>query len=157
MPSSEIPWLPIVIVGLAAIANLAGTLWNLRLGRAVRSWPTARGTVTSAAVYRPFWAIGGRQSYRTRIAYAYTVNGYRYTGKNIGIGLEWHDRAVAEQIVASYLPGTTVAVYYDPRRPAYAFLEPERNTWTEYLFAAVVTWTTTAIMLSFVLIPRVAR
>ncbi len=141
MTSMQSLWLPMTMIGFGTLASLVAALWNLRLGRVVRSWPTSEGKVFTASVYRPWWASigsGAQQSHRTRIAYEYTVGDRRYTGKNIGIGREWISRSEAQQIITPYEPGTVVTVYYCPGKPWYSFLEPGRNTWTQYLFGVVV-------------------
>jgi len=57
-----------------------------------------------------------------RIAYRYSVNGKRYTGKRVSIGDDMGNGDIAG-LLKKYPRGKVVEVFYDPADPARAVLE----------------------------------
>ncbi len=100
-----------------------------RLSERSRTWPSVEGRITDVGV-DVIPMRGKRVYYFPRIAYTYTVEGVTYTGDRQAIGDDWRTSAwyataeEARQRVAAYTVDATVRVYYDPRRPSEATLEP---------------------------------
>jgi hypothetical protein len=104
------------ILLLIALGCAHGIFHWLRQARALSRWPTVPGKITSS------W-----ESLDTgKIQYSYSVNGRPYIGKRIVMnhaGKSTFDRT-PQEITETYPPGATVTVYYDPKRPSAAVLEP---------------------------------
>ena len=65
--------------------------------------------------------------YRARIVYAYEAQGNAFEAQRVRFATEQSEspnQHQAEQWVEDYPPGRKVTVYYDPRRPSNAVLEP---------------------------------
>jgi hypothetical protein len=87
----------------------------LRKAFVTSRWPTVPGKVTSS------WEVLNGE----RVKYDYTVNGRRYVGHQVS----WGPRGgtmepTYQELAEKYPPGQVVTVYYDPRHPATAVLEP---------------------------------
>ena len=96
----------------------------LQDARASASWPSVQGQVTSSVVDRSTDSEGGT-SYSPEVDYEYTVNDQRFSADRIKFGENsYSSRRQAEDVVARYPVGQTVAVYYDPVEPETAVLEP---------------------------------
>lgn len=106
-------------------AGLSYWGWTiLQDARASVSWPSVQGRVTSSVVDRSTDSEGGT-SYSPEVDYEYTVNDVRYSGNRIKFGENsYSSRGRAEEVVARYRVGQTVAVYYDPDELETAVLEP---------------------------------
>jgi hypothetical protein len=119
----------LIVVGL--IAAVAG-LFTYRTSRTTAGWPSVEGTVTSAEVVeveRRGRAITFIDS--PRITYSYWVDGELFFNDVVVLG-RLPDRADSEpgrRILATYLVGTPVRVYYDPDEPQNSFLERELHNW----------------------------
>ncbi len=99
-----------------------------QLENASRSWPSIPGQVTSAEMkvetinFRT--RLGGPSTdYRPLIRYEYVIEGIRYQNDQITFGAIKMDKANAEAKLASYPVGSTVTVYYNPKKPDQAVLE----------------------------------
>ncbi len=116
-------------MGMAAAA-LVGTglliygLYQRNRLRASQSWRQASGTITKAdlAVHQD----SESSSYSVALLYEYMVDGVRYTGKRIGFGGRQYVRKKrALQELERYPVNSSVAVYFDPEKPADAVLARE--------------------------------
>jgi hypothetical protein len=117
-----------VLVGCAAVGVylIYSGLKNLRLSAASETWPITGGTVlASDVVTRVSSGKGGRTTYYTpQIRYTYKLGGIEHESDVIRFGdLERKRRALADELVAKYPAGSTVAVRYDPQSPERATLE----------------------------------
>ncbi len=77
-------------------------------------------------------------SYVPSVSYAYKVNGVRYQGDRIRVGLKERGYIREQQArnhVARYPVGAAIAVRYDPKRPESAVLELGQMGAARYLFA----------------------
>jgi hypothetical protein len=112
------------LIFFAVGAGLSYWGWTiLQDARASASWPSVQGQVTSSEVERS--TSEGDTSYLPQVDYAYTVNDVSYRGDRITFGQNsYGSRRGAEEVVARYPVGQTVAVYYDPVEPDSAVLEP---------------------------------
>ncbi len=110
---------PYVIAGGFAVLSLLGVLgvaqWLWR-AVAMSRWPTAKGAVTSS------WDMLDGE----RMKYAYAVGARRYVGHQLGISIGGRSTLdkTPQEIVEKYPPGADVTVYYNPKHPATAVLEP---------------------------------
>jgi hypothetical protein len=63
-----------------------------------------------------------------RIKYDYAVGGHTYVGHRIALRPAGGGRSTADptvqELAEKYPPGSDVTVYYDPKHPASAVLEP---------------------------------
>jgi hypothetical protein len=114
--------------GLVFLAVAAVLVWLLRqaMQRAADSahWPSADGSVIAASMQV---VAGAEQSrFRPLVEYAYCVGGRDYRGSRIQWGnlIDLPSRSAAAKVVGHYRTGTTVKVYYDPRQPRVAVLQP---------------------------------
>jgi hypothetical protein len=115
-------------VGLLAVA-LVQARQTIRVAR----WPTVTGRVVSAALEdgpprgRPIPVA----SHRAVVSYAYEVAGKEWVAHRVFVGDEqFRPGDEARDRVRKYEPGSVVQVYYDPRDPSNAVLEPYA-VWSE--------------------------
>jgi hypothetical protein len=108
----------------------------LQYSMASRSWPTVSGTVTRSDV--DVWKSDGKTHYQPDIAYAYFVDGRKYSSSKITVGDPPLDNSVApaKRMQAKYPVGEEVLVYYDPELPESSALEPGTKS-GDYLLAAI--------------------
>jgi len=107
----------LVLVGLL----LCGVWFMLRKkAQASLQWPSSRGRVISSALNRR-QDSDGNQSEEALVVYEYLVGGATFQGKRIAFG--GSGAGGARKSVQRYPAGATVAVYYDPAKPASAVLE----------------------------------
>jgi hypothetical protein len=123
-----------IVVGsvfvLLALGCAQGIFHWLRKAYVTSRWPTVPGKVTSS------WEVLNGE----RVKYDYAVNGKRYVGHQVS----WGPRGgtaepTYQELAEKYPPGREVTVYYDPKRPATAVLEPRnmRNVATSAVFTVV--------------------
>jgi hypothetical protein len=118
----------VVLAGCGAVGVylIYSGLKNLRLSAASETWPITGGTVlASDVVTRVSSGKGGKTTYYTpQVRYTYKVGGIEHESGVIRFGdLERKRRALADEMVAKYPAGSTVAVRYDPQSPERATLE----------------------------------
>jgi hypothetical protein len=131
--------LPIAAL-LVAAGAFAAYVVERRKRKAAASWPATEGKIVLSKVVEEEETVdredsGGRTEHRTEIMYrpeirfAYRVDGSDYSsetwkpGATVSYGTPKH----AEAIVARYTAGQSVAVYYDPKQPDMAVLEPKNR------------------------------
>jgi hypothetical protein len=113
----------LLALGLGA---LGAGLWLVQRVRAFAvasvGWPTTPGVIKSSdvAAYRK---QGGRQ-YEAKVTYDYAVGGKQYVGDRVRFGAHAGPKAKADDDVAKYAVGAPVKVYYAPRQPQTATLQP---------------------------------
>ncbi|HYE78590.1 MAG TPA: DUF3592 domain-containing protein [bacterium] len=122
-------WLASLLIGVIAFLLGIGMLREAQRGRRnareSSAWPTVLGRVTLAAVdemptndgYSNFWI---------RFAYEYEVDGRRHESSAITGATVYQlaSQDKAEEILAPYPVGAQVYVFYNPRRPQDAVLQP---------------------------------
>lgn len=94
-------------------------------------WPTTSGEVMDTYV-ETFADSSGKRSYQSRVKFAYAVDpaanddetfiSYRVT---VDPPPRAESRAIAEARLEPYPEGSSVVVYYNPRRPDKSILEPK--------------------------------
>jgi hypothetical protein len=77
-------------------------------------------------------------SYSPRITYRYTVAGQTYQSNRYSFGASTPNRRSAEEIVASYHPGTTINAHYNPEKPSEAVLKTEARGINVFLIVGIV-------------------
>ena len=111
---------------LLAVALLL--LWffrhSVRRAAESRNWPIVEGSVieTSLKVVQD----SQQQRFRPLVEYAYRVGDRDYRCSRIQWGglVDLPSRAAAAKVVGHYQTGKPIKVYYDPRQPAVAVLQP---------------------------------
>ena len=112
-----------LIPGLVALlitgVPTAYMLWLAWLTLSSRHWPSTQGRVTRSAV-----VPGRRDQASYSVRYEYEVNRQDYTAERVRFGGAINsNRGIARDTVSRYPHGSTVTVYYHPRRPGTATLE----------------------------------
>lgn len=87
-------------------------------------WPTTEGIVLESYIIDE-----GDGGYVPKVKYTYQVGGKEYFNNQITTTQRSNtlNRQPAEEIVARYPEGGSVTVYYHPKKPNYAVLEPGRG------------------------------
>jgi Protein of unknown function (DUF3592) len=101
--------------------------WQVLKGLKAKNWPTVSGKVADSKVTMHYDDEGDRM-YGSFVSYLYNVDGLAYNGDKRSFGdYSSNNRQRAEKIVARYMPGTDVKVYYRPDDPEDSVLEPGTN------------------------------
>ena len=119
----------LLVYGIASMAGiLLGGLVSIAaahsivMGWSSRDWPQTGGEVAIAYVRVIRSSTRNTTTYEANVAYQYRVQGTDYASSNISYkSVEFED---GRKIVERYPEGKAVSVYYDPRRPQRAVLEP---------------------------------
>jgi hypothetical protein len=127
------------MVGIIAVVSFVR---DRRQAHASVGWPTVSGTITTCGVVEETIEDKddddkGRQprtrtQYRVDLRYGYRVAGRDYvaTTRSWGWTAIYGLREMAEQAIGPYKKGKTVKVYYDPKQPGIAVLEPNNRKGT---------------------------
>ena len=118
--------------------------------RASMKWPNVEGKVVVSNLR---WIPG--ESAKPEIVYSYNVAGRDYQAKKIVIGQLWGNtgKAWANHKVIRYPKGSIVTVYYHPKAPKKALLEPGLNSQFLTLWFRVVPIILVIIVPLFSLLP----
>ena len=126
-----------IILTVTGAAVLLGGVRLLFHGWATERWPTTEGRILESKVASATDAEGDKM-FRARVRYEYQVAGTTHVGQDIRVVSEvatsW--KGPARRAVERYARGSRCRVYYDPRDPARALLEPGAP-WYLYLLPAV--------------------
>jgi hypothetical protein len=113
------------ILFLLVLATLAPTAALPRYFRAKNSatWPQAQGIITSSHL------VAGRfkqtKGYRAEIQYRYQAGATEYLSSRRSFeNVHLATQAASQNVIDTYPVGKTVTVFYDPKNPASALLEP---------------------------------
>ena len=125
-----------VLIGFGAIAiAIGGVVYIVQFRQGLRAdtsktWPRAPGTVIASALEK---SPDRRRRYRAALQYSYRVGGKEYHASRVFWGgNEGREKQMAS-VVETYPPGSAVRVFYDPRNPAEAVLDPIQNTGSRQL------------------------
>lgn len=101
-----------------------------------RNWLPADGKITASEVERRR-SSKGRGSYSPSVKYEYTVDGQKYDGETIAIGMKnvSAGQGFARRFVSKYPAGKSVQVFYNPALPGHSVLEPGLSKRSFILFA----------------------
>jgi hypothetical protein len=127
MMPSELVW-GLVLLGLVWTGGFAWAhLRAVGKARAAETWPTAVGTVHSAAVVEEESTDGDGNSstwYNPVVAYSYSVAGQTFESTRLRFGnYRRASRPKAEAMLAPYRAGGTTQVRYNPQAPEECVLE----------------------------------
>ena len=115
-------------IGFALLAVALFLLWFFRhsMHRAAESmhWPIVEGSVVAASM--KVTASTEQPRFRPLVEYAYSVGGRDYRSSRIQWGAltDLPSRSAAAKVVGHYQTGKPIKVYYDPRQPRVAVLQP---------------------------------
>ncbi len=94
------------------------------LGYHSEKWPTTMGRVATCKIIRRR-GNRGEPAGTVRVTLAYEVAGKSYVGGRIGYhGADGGTLSEAESLARLFAEGTEVTVYYDPKNPRRAILQP---------------------------------
>jgi hypothetical protein len=112
----------LLALALATLLPCAALPKYLRAKSSVQ-WPQAKGVITSShLVVGHFKQMKG---YRGVVQYRYQVGSAEYSGSRFSFGRDHLAVQDAwQKVLDAYPVGKTVDVYYDPRDPGFAILEP---------------------------------
>jgi len=117
-------------------------------GRTTFTWPKVEGVVATSQVdkVQTYYLRGSGVMYywymfRSRTVYDYTVNGVSYQSDRASYGAQTYASftLLARREAARFVPGDSVAVYYDPRSPENAVLvQGAPGQWLSWVVAVVL-------------------
>ncbi len=127
--------------------TLAMGIWQSSRSRSAKAWPTATGVMSKVEVK---WTTNSRSRHVTEeqkswyvdVEYEYTVRGVKYSSRKLGPAfmIKFASKAGAQEYLKKhgYQPGAEVKVYYNPKDPSDAVLQPgESSAWFCYFLAVV--------------------
>ncbi|WP_204138379.1 DUF3592 domain-containing protein [Halomicronema sp. CCY15110] len=128
------------LILIGAALSIFGVIF-LKSALASYTWPSTPGlvqAVTSNLYYSE--SNGSIKTYSYTVAYQYEVAEISYTGDRYSLGAgptasqqQYDSHAEAQRAgKAAYPPGSEVTVYYDPKTPTAAVLQPGAN-WGTYV------------------------
>ncbi len=116
---------------LFMVANQIYALWRMRNQVAAgKFWSRTSGKIVTSTFSQPdVPRKGGETDATVDIRYQYQVSGKNFKGKRVKFGGQGGmTQFAAEQLVAKYPVGAAVQVYYDPKSPLHAALEPRNKS-----------------------------
>ena len=125
-----------VLIGFGVIAIAIGAvLYSVQFRQGLRAnaskkWPRASGTVIASVVEK---SPGHWWRYRAALQYNYRVGGKNYESSRIFWGGNEGGQKHMSSVVETYPAGGSVRVFYDPKNPAEAVLDPIQNTGSRQL------------------------
>jgi Protein of unknown function (DUF3592) len=121
------PYIPAAIIFVMSSFFTVSAVWDLIDGIRSMEWPSVEGRTIDHAVTL------GASKYRVDdalvFAYAYSVDGVRYQGMRFDYA-GGNSASRSRALLKKYGVGRRVSVYYDPKRPDRAVLEPGIGWWT---------------------------
>ena len=113
-----------IVIGciLLLVAPLAaiGCFFSFQSMQASNDWPSAPGVITVSEVQSTF----GKKT-KAKLSYEFQVGASSFNGSRIRFAdTTGSSRSAQEQSIAAYPVGSNVEVYYDPKNPKVAVLEP---------------------------------
>jgi hypothetical protein len=132
-----------LLLPLACLAIAAGAVYEYvrmrRLRHESAAWPSVAGRITTSCVVEEQSTSTddrGREttstSYRPDIEFAYEAGGREFHSSQWSWGWTalYSDTEGAQKVAAKYKEGASVPVYYDPKDPSNAVLEPANRQGT---------------------------
>ena len=122
-----------LIIGLFTLGGLVTVVWGaiiIARARNTARWPAATGTIEESAI------ASEDDDLLPHIVFRYAVNGSDYRRTLEFPGGITPTREFSAEYLRKYPAGAAVSVYYDPRDPARATLEPglARGDWLVLAF-----------------------
>lgn len=111
----------IALIGLTFFAIGGFALWE---EISSTGWPTVTGTVVQSEIKR--WPKRkSSYDYRAQFLYQYQVSAQSYTSERINTARNRYKSQMAgQEALAAYPVGKNVTVYYHPKHPERALLQP---------------------------------
>lgn len=112
----------LILMSAPLIGVLAGLKRNQRKSEHTRHWSRTLGVIEESAVEDE----SAERGYLTYIRYAYAVNGHTFHHDEVWLNSR-HVAATYDQaalLAERYFAGRRVTVFFDPRKPERAVLEP---------------------------------
>lgn len=122
--------------GFLAIGATLLAIWMFarRRAGATEKWSSVPGRIMDSRLVESRDSDGDR-SITASVTYAYQVGAAQFQASRVAVG---GGKGTPSQIVQRYPPGAVVQVFYDPRKPASAVLEPGSGGLVPVLVIAVV-------------------
>jgi len=122
-----------LIIGLFTLGGLVTVVWGAVIivrARNTARWPAASGTIEESAI------ASEDDDLLPNIVFRYAVNGSEFRRTLEFPGGITPTRELAAEYLGKYPAGAAVTVYYDPRAPGTATLEPglARGDWLVLAF-----------------------
>ena len=128
IPRKILLWLLAILLGL----SIASLPQYLRIKKSAQ-WPSVPGVMTASSIRTG--VCKNIPCYHGEIAYQYRVGNTQYTGTAFELGrTHWAARDAWQKEIDKYRIGKAVNVYYEPRNPAKAVLEPGLIGETEIVY-----------------------
>lgn len=119
----------VIAIAIGAVVYLVQFRQGLRAD-ASKKWPQAPGIVIASALEK---SPEHRRRYIAALQYSYRVAGKDYRASRVFWGgNEGREKHMAS-VVETYPAGASVRVFYDPKNPAEAVLDPLQNTGSRQL------------------------
>ena len=114
-----------IFPALVAAALVIFGLYNLYFSSVSKHWPNTIGIITKSSVVV---SSGRGHFWQAYLRYQYQVNEVQHSCDTYRFGGgSYFSRHSAEIVVAQYVPGDQVKVFYDPNNPSRAVLAPGMN------------------------------
>ena len=131
LPDPKVAPFVMAATGFGAVALFMGLGFFLYILRAYR-WPVTRGRIVASGVESFIdrqldeGRFYNRRHYKSGVVYEYEVNGRKYRGDRVTLGLTVSSNlpGVARMTARRYPVGTEVRVRYDPKTPSESVLRP---------------------------------
>lgn len=124
-----------VTLALFTLSGLGVTVWGLTIiarGRMTSRWPSVDGVIEQSSL------TSAESDVLPKIVFSYMVTGHRYQCDLAVPGGAGVTPDFAENRVKKYPQGVKVRVYYNPKQPSQATLEPGlgRGDWLIFALGA---------------------
>lgn len=123
-----------VVIAGAGLVTLAVGFVRLAASARTKSWPHVEGTVLSSTVEEKVSQEPSEEDgaparelrvFTASVKYRYKVGEKQLTGDRLSLDeLETSNRNTAVELAARYPPGASISVFYEPRDPTEAVLQP---------------------------------
>lgn len=130
------------VAGIVGVMMIWQGLTGIITAWEARSWPVTPGIVESVEVITTEGGEDGDTTYEPVVTYSYTVAGSRYVADRVDVrDPVKHQLVSAQDVTRNYRKGNPVSVYYNPKNPASALLEPgaSKENWIYAFFGSMLT------------------
>lgn len=144
----------LLILGTGSLILLIHAIMrNYKIDK-IKSWPKVNAVVIDSSVqvktvYEKNMLYHNKSSYVTdsssstryypKISYKYSVSGREHQSSNIIYGgARAYNSLDIESVMPKYAPGSTISVYYNPYKPAEAYIFNGDKTYMSMIISAVV-------------------
>ncbi|MCB1058252.1 MAG: DUF3592 domain-containing protein [Acidobacteria bacterium] len=130
----------LVFILVVGVAMMVFGIYFIVLGIEARSWPMVEGRVVSTTIRVETDVssnTGATRAQRKRhhryypqVNYTWTVDGESYSGSRYTLGTtyeKFRERSDAREAAKQFPAGSAIPVYYDPKDPSQAVLDPSSS------------------------------